>query len=55
MNVHSGHDMKCGHSEPSSDKTSHMAQSVYPFSSEFKLSLDDKDNAQILINQSQYV
>jgi cathepsin C len=28
--VSSGHDMKCGHSEPSSENSSYLAESPYP-------------------------
>ncbi len=31
MTVDSGHEMKCGHSEPGSEITSMNAKSIYPY------------------------
>ncbi len=55
MSVESGHDMKCGHSEPSNKETSLTAKSVYPFVNDYKLKLFDDDSAEIIIGENIYV
>ena len=43
--VNSGHDMKCGHSEPSSENNAYLAQSPYPLDLEYHVVLKNVSTA----------
>lgn len=45
--------MRCGHSEPSNPITSLGAISVYPFSNEYKIKLQEDDSVYLNINNNE--
>jgi hypothetical protein len=45
VHVKSGHEMKCGHEEPSREESSYLASSMLPLENEYQLTLKEDDSA----------
>ena len=55
IKINSGHEMNCGHSEPSNENTAYLAKSEYPLTQEYKLKLDNVYYASVEINNTVHV
>ncbi len=55
IKVKSGHEMKCGHQEPSDENLSAIAQSPIAINNNYQVILKEDDSAILTIGQETYV